>query len=86
MGTTQPSAPPAPGALTATAVSSSQINLTWTDNANTETSFKFERCQGESSNDFTQIATVGANVVAFANTGLDNGSEYTYGSALQCGR
>lgn len=47
-------------------------------NTNNETGFKIERCQGEGCQDFTQIATAGANVVVFADTGLDNGLEYTY--------
>ena len=38
--------PAAPANLTATAVSSSQINLTWTDSDNTEQGFKIERCSG----------------------------------------
>jgi hypothetical protein len=36
---TPPPAPNAPSALAASSVSSSQINLTWTDNANNETGF-----------------------------------------------
>ncbi len=39
-------APAAPSNLTATAASSTQINLTWTDNASSEDGFKIERCQG----------------------------------------
>jgi hypothetical protein len=35
--------PAAPTNLTATAASSSQINLSWTDNSNNETGFKVER-------------------------------------------
>src|SRR6266498_3395260 len=41
-----PSAPAAPSNLAATAVSSSQINLSWTDNATTEDGFTIERCSG----------------------------------------
>ena len=35
--------PTAPSGLTATAVSSSQINLSWTDNSNNETGFKIDQ-------------------------------------------
>ena len=40
--------PAAPSNLTATAVSSTQINLAWQDNSNNEDGFKIERCQGNS--------------------------------------
>src|SRR6266508_2933382 len=44
--TLAPSAPAAPSNLAATAVSSSQINLSWTDNATNEDGFQIERCSG----------------------------------------
>ena len=44
--------PAAPSGLSATAVSSSQINLAWTDNANNETGFKIESCQGAGCSNF----------------------------------
>src|SRR5205807_1277357 len=61
--------PAAPSNLTATAVSTSQINLSWTDNSDNETSFLIERCQGGGCTSFAQIATTGANIVTFSNTG-----------------
>ncbi|HEY4271533.1 MAG TPA: fibronectin type III domain-containing protein, partial [Candidatus Udaeobacter sp.] len=66
-----------PTALTATTVSSSQINLTWTDNSSSETGFKIERSPV---NDlyFTQIATVGANVTTFTDSGLAESTKYYY--------
>ena len=67
----------APTGLTATAMSSSQINLAWTDNADGETSFKIERKKG-SLGSWAQVATVGANVTSYANTGLASGTSYTY--------
>src|SRR5882724_1773994 len=54
--------PAAPSNLTATAVSSSQINLAWTDNASNETGFKIERCQNAGCSNFAEITTIGANV------------------------
>lgn len=67
--------PAAPTNLTATVVSSSQINLNWTDNANNETGFKIER---KIAGFFTQIDTVGANVTSYSDTGLDPSTTYTY--------
>ena len=73
-----PAPPLAPTGLTATAVSSSQINLAWTDNADNETGFKIERCTGAGCSDFDQIATVGANVTSYSNTGLGASTSYSY--------
>jgi len=73
-----PEPPLAPSGLGATAISSSQINLAWTDNATNETGFKIERCQGTGCTSFAQIATVGANVTTFNNTGLTGSTSYTY--------
>jgi len=78
--TTQASAlpPAAPSSLTALAVSGSQINLAWTDNADNETGFMIERCTGSKCTNFSQIATVGANVITFADTGLSARTTYRY--------
>ena len=69
-------APQAPSNLTAAAVSSSQVNVAWTDNSNDETGFVIERSANGGAR--TQIATVGANVTAFANTGLAAQTPYQY--------
>jgi hypothetical protein len=66
----------APTNLVATAVSKSQINLSWTDNSNNETGFKIERKQGTSG--WSQIATVGGNATTYQNTGLTPNTNYTY--------
>jgi vibriolysin len=70
-------APPAPVNLTATVVSNSQVNLSWTDASSNETGFKIERRIGFSGA-FTEIATVGANVTTFSNTGLTPLTSYCY--------
>jgi hypothetical protein len=72
-----PSLPAAPSSLTATAISTSQINLSWTDNAGNETGFKIERSTRNNSS-FTQIATVGANVTSYSSTGLSKNTTYYY--------
>ena len=70
--------PAAPANLAATAVSSSQINLTWIDSDNTEQGFKIERCTGAECSNFAQIGTVGANVTSYSNTGLTASTSYSY--------
>ncbi len=69
-------APAAPSNLAATAVSSSQIDLTWTDNSADEDGFKLERSTDGSS--FTEIATVGSNTTNFSDTGLVASTTYHY--------
>ncbi len=68
-------APAAPTNLIATAVSSSQINLIWTDNATDESGFYIERLDGSN---FVQIASVGANTTTYSNTGLTGNTQYKY--------
>jgi hypothetical protein len=70
------SVPAAPSALTATAVSQTQINLAWTDNSSNEDGFKIERSTNGSS--FTEIGTVGPNVRNFSSTGLTANKLYYY--------
>jgi hypothetical protein len=76
-GSTPPSVPAAPSSLVAAATSSSQINLGWTDNATNETGFKIERKTGIGGT-WGLIATVGADVTAYSNTGLAAGTTYYY--------
>jgi mannan endo-1,4-beta-mannosidase len=76
--TPTPAPPAAPTNLTATAASKSQINLAWKDNATNETGFKVERCKGSTCTSFAQIATLGANVTSYSNTGLSANTAYRY--------
>ena len=66
-----------PSGLIATAASSSQINLSWTDNSSTETGFRIER-SSSSAGPYTQIATVGAGVITYSNTGISSSTTYYY--------
>jgi hypothetical protein len=70
--------PAPPSALTATAVSRTQINLSWTDNADNETGFRIERCKNVNCTNFVQITQVGANVTTFADTTVAKNSMYSY--------
>ena len=75
--TTSGTLPAAPSTLTATAASSSQINLSWTDNSNNETGFKVERSP-DGSTGWTEIATPTANTTTYQNTGLTASTTYYY--------
>ncbi len=67
----------APSNLSASASGSSQINLSWRDNSDNESGFRIERRTGTSGT-WGQIATVGANVTGYADTGLSAGTTYDY--------
>jgi hypothetical protein len=69
--------PAAPSGLTATATSSSQINLTWTDNSTNETGFKIERKTGAAGT-WSQITTTAAGATSYSNTGLSASTTYYY--------
>jgi len=67
-----------PTSATATAVSSSQINLTWVDNSASETGYKIERKTGVAGT-YSQITEVSANVQNYTDTnGLDSNTRYYY--------
>lgn len=66
-----------PSNLTAQPISKTQINLAWQDNSSNETGFKIERSPNNTTG-WAQIATVGANVTTYANTGLSCGTSYFY--------
>ena len=69
--------PNAPSNPIATAVSSSQINLNWTDNSTNESGFKIERKAG-AGGAYTQIATTGTDVTTYSDTGLSPSTTYYY--------
>ena len=74
--TTQQVAPIAPSSLTAVAISTSQIDLKWADNANNETGYQVERSQNGTT--FTKVADLAANAVAYQSTGLAPATDYYY--------
>jgi cellulose/xylan binding protein with CBM9 domain/fibronectin type III domain protein/galactose oxidase-like protein len=75
--TTTASPATAPSGLSASPFSPSQINVCWTDNANNETGFKIERKTGAGGT-YAQIATVGANVTCYNDTGVAGSTTYYY--------
>lgn len=72
-----PQPPSAPSGLTATAVSSSQINLAWTDNSSDETNFVVARST-TAGGPYTDIATLAAGSTSYSNTGLTASTTYYY--------
>lgn len=74
--TTQTAIPAAPTTLAATATSTSAIALNWTDNSSNESGFYVERSSDDST--WTQIASVGANVSRYNDTGLSSSTTYYY--------
>ena len=72
-----PSVPGTPSTLKATAVSKTQIDLTWVDKSGKEQGFKIERKTGAGGT-YAQVATVPANTIAYQDTGLSPGTTYYY--------
>jgi hypothetical protein len=72
------SKPKAPESLAASAISSSQINLSWSDVSNNEDGFSLERCAGAGCSNFVEVFRSAPNVVTFANSGLASQTLYRY--------
>lgn len=70
--------PTAPSALTASAASANQINLSWSASTDAVgvTGYLVERCQGGGCTTFAQINTAGTN--SYSDLGLSPSSAYTY--------
>ncbi len=68
-------APSSPSELSAQAVSSSQITLSWSDNSSDETGFRIQRSTGS---DFADLATVTAGTASYSDTGLSAATTYIY--------
>lgn len=71
-----PTAPSAPVALTASAPSSTQVNLSWADTSANESGFRVER--STSGGGFVEIAALGANAASFADFTATAGTAYAY--------
>ena len=75
-GSTTTVIPLAPSNLTGVLVSSSQVNLTWTDHSTNETGFKIERRLD--GGNFAVVGTVNADVLNYSDVGLAANTNYTY--------
>jgi len=74
---TPPTALEAPSGLTATAVSSSSVDLSWQDNSGNETGFRVQRRQGDS-DDWAPVGATPTNTTTFSDTGLLADTRYRY--------
>lgn len=74
---TTTTSPTIPANFLATKYSSSAIALVWDDKSSNESGFKIERRLGTSGS-WSQIATVGANVESYNDTGLPSSTHYDY--------
>ena len=74
--TPPPPAPVAPDGLAANAVAKDSIALTWQDRSDTEEQFSIERSSDGTA--FQLIASVGANMPSFTDSGLATGQTYFY--------
>src|SRR5712664_4381354 len=70
------SPPTSPSNLTATAISSSQINSSWTASTGSVASYLIERCQGAGCSTFAQIAT--STTTTYSDTNVSPGTTYGY--------
>ena len=76
-GIKAPQAPPAaPGTLTPTVVSGTQVNLAWVNDATNQTGFTVER--SPDATNFATIASLGANATTYSDTAVLAGTTYTY--------
>ena len=66
----------APSNVIATAVSRSEIDLTWTDNSTSATAILVEKSTDNTT--FTQIASLAGTATSYASTGLTAGTQYYY--------
>ncbi len=79
-GISDTQAPTAPASLTASATSSSEVNLSWsasTDNSGV-TAYKVERCPGTNCTNFVQVAAPTGTGTTYTDTGLAANGSYRY--------
>lgn len=72
-----PAAPVAPSGLTAVAVSSKQVQLSWNDNSSSESGFWIER-SSDGGRTFTVVGNVGANTATFVDGTVAAKKQYVY--------
>jgi hypothetical protein len=74
---TAPTTPDAPSGLSATAISISEIDLTWADNSSDEDGFRIERKESAAGT-WGEIASVPAGSASYPDTVLASSTKYYY--------
>jgi hypothetical protein len=72
--------PATPTNLAGSGISSSRIDLSWTDNATNETGYQLDRAPDNAgtAGTFAQIASLAAGATTYSNTGLNANTRYWY--------
>jgi hypothetical protein len=70
--------PLSPSDLAYSVVSSTEIDLNWTDNSLDETAFRIYADSGATGENYKQLGIVGSNVTTFQATGLNPGTTYGF--------
>ena len=77
--TTPAATPPSqPGTLTATAVSSGEVDLSWGASTDSVSGYLIERCQGAGCSNFTQIAAPAGTGTSYKDTSVSASTSYSY--------
>jgi len=76
-GTAPPAVPAAPTNLSSTVLSSTSVDLSWSDGSTNETGFEIERKTGPTGT-WARVLTTGANVVTMDDIGLSASTTYVY--------
>jgi fibronectin type 3 domain-containing protein len=66
-----------PVSLIITTISSSQVDLSWTDTADNESGFKIERSVSTNTN-YTLLAVLGMNITSYTDISVTQGNTYYY--------
>ncbi|MCP4133780.1 MAG: fibronectin type III domain-containing protein [bacterium] len=74
---TPTTAPDAPASLAASAVSSTQVNIAWSDNSDNEQEFRLERSTNASFSGASTVTLV-SNITSYSHTGLNPETTYYY--------
>ena len=75
---TTPAPPSQPGTLTATAVSSGEVDLSWGASTGSVSGYLIERCSGASCTSFTQIAAPAGTGTTYKDTSVSPSTSYSY--------